>query len=93
MCWHCRENPRRQSSLWEKGLPLSINEKQKATTCAALCFLYLNCGKAEKASALAALPHTRESREVILPLILKGISENEINNNIKTILLWDANTF
>ncbi len=79
--------------LMEKGLQLSINEKQKATARAALCFLYLNCGKAEKASALAAsLPHTRESREVILPLILKGISENEINNNIKTILLWDANT-
>ena len=79
--------------LMEKGLPLSINEKQKATTRAALCFLYLKCGKAEKASTLAAsLPHTRESREVILPLILKGISENEINNHIKTILLGDANT-
>lgn len=79
--------------LMEKGLPLSMNEKQKATTRAALCFLYLKCGKAEKASALAAsLPHIRESREVILPLIRKGISENEINNNIKTILLGDANT-
>ena len=79
--------------LMEKGLPLSINEKQKATIRATLCFLYLKCGKAEKASALAAsLPHTRESREVILPLILKGIRENEINNNIKTILLGDANT-
>ena len=78
--------------LMEKGLPLSINEKQKATTRATLCFLYLKCGKAEKASALAAsLPHTRESREVILPLIRKGIRENEINNNIKTILLGDAN--
>lgn len=79
--------------LMEKGLPLSMNEKQKATTRAALCFLYLKCGKAEKAIALAAsLPHIRESREVILPLIRKGIRENEINNNIKTILLGDANT-
>ncbi len=79
--------------LMERGLPLSINEKQKATTRAALCFLYLKCGKTEKASALAAtLPHTRESREVILPLIRKGMNENEINDNIKTILLGDANT-
>ncbi len=79
--------------LMEKGLPLSINEKQKATTRAALCFLYLKCGKAEKASALAAsLPHTRESREVILPLIQKGMSENEINKNMKNILLGDENT-
>lgn len=46
--------------LMEKGLPLSINEKQKATTRAALCFLYLKCGKAEKASALAASLHIQE---------------------------------
>ena len=32
----------------ERGLPLSINEKQKATTRAVLCFLYLKAGKAEK---------------------------------------------
>ena len=56
----------------ERGLPLSINEKQKATTRAVLCFLYLKAGKAEKANALAAtLPHARESREVIQPLISK----------------------
>ena len=79
--------------LMERGLSLSTNEKQKATTRAALCFLYLKCDKTEKASALAAsLPHTRESREVILPLMRKGIRENEINNHIKTILLGDANT-
>lgn len=78
--------------LMERGLLLSVNEKQKATTRATLCFLYLKCGELEKASALASsLPHTRESREVILPLILKGISENEINNNIKTILLGETN--
>lgn len=79
--------------LMERGLPLSTNEKQKSTTRAALCFLYLKCGKTEKASVLAAsLPHTRESREVIHPLILKGICEDEINRNIKTILLGDADT-
>ena len=79
-------------SKWERGLSLSTNEKQKATTRAALCFLYLKCDKTEKASALAAsLPHTRESREIIQPLISKGMSEDEIDKNIKTILLGDVN--
>lgn len=31
--------------LMERGLPLSENEKQKSTARAALCFLYLKCGK------------------------------------------------
>ena len=71
----------------ERGLPLSINEKQKATTRAVLCFLYLKAGKAEKANALAAtLPHTRESREVIQPLISQGLDDAEINKNIRNIL-------
>lgn len=77
--------------LMEKGLPLSVNEKQKATTRAALCFLYLKCGNTEKANALAAsLPHTRESREVIQPLIRNGLNTNEIDMNIKNILLGDG---
>lgn len=76
--------------LMERGLPLSINEKQKATIRAVLCFLYLKCGRPEKAGALASeLPHTRESREVIQPLILKGVDEREINQNIKLLLLGD----
>lgn len=76
--------------LMERGLPLSINEKQKSTTRATLCFLYLKCGKTEKAISLAStLPHTRESREVIQPLILQSLDENEINKNIKNILLGD----
>lgn len=77
--------------LMEKGLPLSINEKQKATARAVLCFLYLKCGKIEKANALAAaLPHTRESREIIQPLISKGLNDNEINKNIRKILIGDG---
>jgi transcriptional regulator with XRE-family HTH domain len=76
--------------LMERGLSISVDEKQKSTTRATLCFLYLKCGKTEKANALAAtLPHTRESREVIQPLILQGIDENEINRHIKNILLGD----
>ncbi|MDE6579144.1 MAG: helix-turn-helix domain-containing protein [Ruminiclostridium sp.] len=77
--------------LIEKGLPLSINEKQKSTMRAALCFLYLKCGKSEKAIKLAStLPHTRESREVIQPLIARGLDLDEIDLNIKNILLGDG---
>lgn len=77
--------------LMERGLPLSSNEKQKATTRAALCFLYLKCGKFEKANRLASeLPHTRESREVIQPLIQNGLKDSEIDTNIKNILLGDG---
>lgn len=77
--------------LIEMGLPLSINEKQKSTIRAALCFLYLKCGKSEKAVELAStLPHIRESREVIQPLIAKGLDSEEIDLNIKNILLGDG---
>ncbi len=72
----------------EMGLPLSINEKQKATIRATLCFLYLKAGREDKAQSLASeLPHTRESREVIQPLIQQELSDSEIDANIKTILL------
>lgn len=72
----------------EKGLPLSRNEKQKATSRAILCFLYLKCEKCEKANTLAStLPHMRESREVIQPLIQRGLSETEIDENITILLL------
>jgi len=74
--------------LVERGLPISGNEKQKSTMRATLCFLYLKEGYEEKANRLASeLPHTRESREVIQPLIKQGLSEGEINANIKSILL------
>ena len=76
--------------LTERGLPFSANEKQKATLRAALCFLYLKAGREDKAVRLAAeLPHTRESREVILPLVQQGLSSSRIDENIRTILLGD----
>lgn len=76
--------------LIERGLPLSANEKQKSTLRAALCFLYLKAGKEDKASKLASeLPHTRESREVIQPLIQQGLSASQIDENIRTIILGD----
>lgn len=77
--------------LMERGLPLSSNEKQKATMRAALCFLYLKAGREDSANRLASeLPHTRESREVIQPLIQQGLSNIEIDENIKTIILGDG---
>lgn len=77
--------------LMERGLPLSSNEKQKATMRAALCFLYLKAGREDSANRLASeLPHRRESREVIQPLIQQGLSDMEIEENIKTIILGDG---
>ena len=77
--------------LMERGLPLSINEKQKSTMRATLCFLYLKAGRVEKANRLASeLPHTRESREVVQPLIQQGLDNDEIDENIKNILLGDG---
>ncbi len=74
--------------LMERGLPISTNEKQKATMRATLCFLYLKCGRKDEACALASeLPHARESRETILPLISQDMNDDEIDENIKTILL------
>ena len=76
--------------LIERGLPLSDNEKHKATMRATLCFLYLKAGQKDKADRLASeLPHTRESREVIQPLIQQGLTNNKINENIKVLLLGD----
>lgn len=77
--------------LMERGLPISINEKQKSTMRATLCFLYLKVGNKERANRLASeLPHARESREVIQPLIQQGLTEYEIDENIKHILLGDG---
>lgn len=74
--------------LTERGLALSTNEKQKATMRATLCFLYLKGGREDKANLLASeLPHMRECREVILPLIQQGLDEKQIDEKINKILL------
>ena len=84
-------NSEEAAALIERGRPLSANEKQKATMRAVLCFLYLKNGSTEKANALAAvLPHTRESREVIQPLISENLDDNEISKNIRNILIGDC---
>lgn len=78
--------------LMERGLPISNNEKQKSTIRAVLCFLYQKAGYEDKAKRLASqLPHIRESREAIQPLIEQELSECEINENIKNIILGDRN--
>ncbi len=74
----------------EKGLPLSENEKQKATLRATLCFLYLQNGEREKALALAsALPHTRESREVVKPKVEACPSAEELGREIRYLILGE----
>jgi transcriptional regulator with XRE-family HTH domain len=74
----------------EKGIALSENEKQKATSRAALCFLYLKVGHTKKANALAStLPHTRESREVIQPMLAEGLNDEAIQKHIRTIMLGE----
>ncbi|MBQ9123258.1 MAG: helix-turn-helix domain-containing protein [Lachnospiraceae bacterium] len=83
-------NTQEAIELMERGLPLSINEKQKATMRATLCFLYLRAGREDMANRLASeLPHTRESREEIQPLIQQGLNDAQIEENIKRILLGD----
>ena len=72
----------------EKGLASSNNEKQNATMRAVLCFLYLRGGHTEKARYLASrLPHVRECREEILPLIDEKRSTEAITSDIRRILL------
>ena len=74
----------------EKGLTLSENEKQKATMRAVLCYLYLRCGQTSQAVALAScLPHARESREEILPMMQKQLSPNEISRQIRLLMLGE----
>ena len=76
--------------LIEKGLLLSENEKQKATMRATLCFLYKKNGNNDKAKKIASeLPHARESREVIEPIIAKQLNEQELNAQIHLLLLGE----
>jgi hypothetical protein len=58
---------------------------------ATLCFLYLKAGREDKANQLASqLPHMRESREVIQPLMQQGLKEEQIAENIKYLLLGEG---
>ena len=51
----------------------------------------MKAGYEDKANRLASEHlHTRESREVVQPLIKQGLTESEVNENIKHILLGDG---
>ena len=51
----------------------------------------VKAGYEDKANRLASEHlYTRESREVIQPLIKQGLTESEANENIKHILLGDG---
>ena len=77
-------------ALIEKGLPESLNEKQKATMRAVLCFLYSKSGRHEEAAALAyQLPHMRECREIITPVIASKPDAEEIDRNIRILMLGE----
>ncbi len=81
-------NYREAIDLMERGLPLSEDEKQKATMRAVLCFLYLKSRHTDKAACLAStLPHKRECREEIQPLIARHPRGAEIDETIKKLLL------
>lgn len=74
--------------LIEKGLSLSTNEKQKATMRATLCFLYLKSGRMNEANSLASLlPHKRECREIIKPIMENKPTDEEINAYIRNLIL------
>lgn len=74
----------------EKGLPLSQNEKQKATIRALLCLLYKKCGLTDNAEKTASeLPNMRECREVILPIITSGMDDCDMDAKIKEILFGE----
>jgi transcriptional regulator with XRE-family HTH domain len=83
-----RESLSEAISLCERVLANSINEKVRSTTRTTLCFLYKSLGEQEKAVSVAkTLPHFWESRELILPEILKGKDyKSALNDSIKTIL-------
>lgn len=78
------------AELIERGLPLSQDEKQNATMRAVLCFVYARMGESQKAKIAASkLPHRRESREVIAPIIASQPSIETIDRCIKAIVIGE----
>ena len=77
-------------TMIERGLPLSENEKQKATMRAALCFLYKKAGQFETAASLAcSLPHERECREYVFPIVSEETNYDLFDRNIRYIILGE----
>lgn len=77
-------------SFCERVLAENQGDKVHHTTRAALCFIYLKIGEKEKALKIARnLPHIRESREIIIEELEKVLSDDEINYNIRNIVLGE----
>ncbi len=77
-------------SFCERVLAENQGDKVHHTTRAALCYIYLKIGEKEKALKIARnLPHIRESREIIIEELEKVLSEDEINYNIRNIVLGE----
>ena len=74
----------------EKGLKLSDSEKQNATMRAVLCFLYYKYDRLDDSKKIAAsLPHIRECREMILPMIECDTDRKDIDKYISLLLIGE----
>ena len=74
-------------ALTEKGLPLSDSQKQQATMRAVLCFLYQKRGEHSHAMQLAsALPHMRESREAICPVLQNDPTDDKTDAYLRLLI-------
>lgn len=77
--------------LCERVLSNNQGDKVHHTTRAALCFIYMKVGEKAKAADIARkLPHLRESREIILPQIEKGLSVDEIDSYLRFIGIGES---
>ena len=83
------DNSERPMRLLEQALDKdSRSYKSRGSLYAELCFMYRHYGLIEKAEKLArSLPHTRESREMILPHLLTSAQrEKYLRENLPAIL-------
>jgi transcriptional regulator with XRE-family HTH domain len=79
----------RAIQLCEHALEECKSYKGRGSIYAELCFMYQKYGMTEKAEKLArTLPHTRESRELLLPNFLKQPERNDyLRENLPGILI------
>jgi len=82
------ENADRAIAIMERWLTEGISDKKRGSTIAQLCFLYDAMGQTEKAEKLArSRPHTRESREILLPNFLPQPERDEyLRSNLPYVL-------
>ncbi|NLG24454.1 MAG: tetratricopeptide repeat protein, partial [Clostridiales bacterium] len=82
---------RRAAALCERALAGNPSEGVRHTTRAAICFIYFKLGEGDRALAAARkLPHMRESREVILAQLERGMTPPEIDACLRVIALGEG---